>query len=208
MKLRLLPKDEKFFELFEKQATNLKQGIEALQDLVDNYADVQKKYLQIRRIEHEGDNITHEISTKLKTSFITPIDREDIHELSSGVDDVMDGIEGVASRLHYFRIKQPTPELKSLVDIIDRAVHQIYQAVIQLEKLKGIHEFCMEINKLENEADIISQEAISKLFEQANTPEQIKDLIKWKEIYHRLEITADNCEDVSTVIEGIRIKNG
>jgi len=207
MKLRLLPKEEKFFELFKQQVENLKNGIEALQDLVDDYKDVEKKYLKIREIEHKGDNITHDIFTKLKISFITPIDQEDIHELASGLDDVLDCIEGVASRLNYFQIKITTPELKKLVDIIDEAVHQIYQAINHLEKLEHTGAFCEEINKLENQADIICQEATSSLFQKTEKFEQLKDLIKWKEIYNRLEIAADRCEDVANVIEGISIKN-
>jgi len=207
MKFRLLPKEEKFFELFREQAKKVKEGVEALQDLVDNYTDVEKKYLKIREIEHNGDNITHTIFAKLKTSFITPIDREDIHELASGLDDILDCIEGVASRLNYFRIKNTTPELKKLVDIIDKAVHQIYQAVSQLEKMECTETFCQEVNKLENKADIICQEATSDLFQKTENTEQLKDLIKWKEIYNRLEIAADRCEDVANVIEGISIKN-
>jgi len=207
MKFRLLPKEEKFFELFKQQVEKVKEGVEALQDLVDNYTDVEKKYLKIRKIEHDGDNITHTIFSKLKTSFITPIDREDIHELASGLDDILDCIEGVASRLNYFKIKNTTPELKKLVNIIDEAVHQIYQAVGHLEKLKHPEVFCQEVNKLENKADIISQEATSALFQKTENIEQLKDLIKWKEIYNRLEIAADRCEDVANVIEGISIKN-
>lgn len=207
MKFRLLPKEEKFFELFKQQAKNLKNGVEALQGLVDDYKDVEKKYLKIRKIEHNGDNVTHTIFAKLKTSFITPIDREDIHELASGLDDVLDCIEGVASRLNYFQIEDTTPELKKLVDIIDEAVHQIYQAINHLEKLEYTEAFCQEINKLENQADIIAQEATSSLFQKTERVEQLKDLIKWKEIYSRLEIAADRCEDVANVIEGISIKN-
>jgi predicted phosphate transport protein (TIGR00153 family) len=207
MKFRLLPKEEKFFELFKQQVEKVKEGVEALQNLVDNYTDVEKKYLKIRKIEHDGDNITHTIFSKLKTSFITPIDREDIHELASGLDDILDCIEGVASRLNYFKIKNTTPELKKLVNIIDEAVHQIYQAVGHLEKLKHPEIFCQEVNKLENKADIISQEATSALFQKTENIEQLKDLIKWKEIYNRLEIAADRCEDVANVIEGISIKN-
>jgi len=207
MNFRLLPKEEKFFELFKQQVETVKDGVEALQDLVDNYTDVEKKYLKIKEIEHRGDDVTHTIFSKLKTSFITPLDREDIHELASGLDDVLDCIEGVASRLNYFQIKETTPELIKLVDIIDKAVHQIHQAVSNLEKLEHTETFCQEINKLENEADAVSQEATSTLFQKTEKVEDIKNLIKWKEIYNRLEIAADRCEDVANVIEGIHIKN-
>lgn len=207
MKFTLLPKEEKFFELFNKQAENVHKGSRVLQDLVHNYTNVEARYLSIRAIEHEGDIITHEIFSKSKTSFITPIDREDIHELASGLDDVLDCIEGVGSRLHYFHIEATTPKLVRLVDIIEDAVEQIYHAISSLETLHNAEKFCSEINKLENEADIICQEATSDLFKETETVEQMKNLIKWKEIYRRLETAADRCEDVSNVIEGIGIKN-
>ena len=207
MKLRLIPKEEKYFELFKKDAENLKKGMEAFQDLVDNYVDIDKKYEKIKEIEHRGDYITHDIFTKLSQSFITPIEREDIHELAGGLDNVLDSIEGVASRLNYFKIEKTTPELIKLVDIIDEAVQQIYEAVANLEELEHVHSFCQKINELENQADIICREAIADLFENTKKVEQLKDLIKWKEIYNRLEMAADRCEDVANVIEGISIKN-
>ena len=202
-----MPKEEKFFDLFKKDAENLKKGVEVLQDLVDNYVDVEKKYEKIKEIEHHGDNITHDIFIKLRETFITPLEREDIHELASGLDDVLDCIEGVASRLNFFKIPEPPEELKKLVDIIDQAVHQIYEAISHLEKLEHVHLFCQEINTLENQADTICQEATAKLFQKTEKVEQLKDLIKLKEIYNRLEIAADRCEDVANVIEGISIKN-
>ncbi len=207
MKFRLLPKDEKFFELFIKQTENLREGIAALQDMVRNYTDVEQKYNAIKKIEHKGDDVTHEIFSKSKTSFITPIDREDIHELASGLDDVLDCIEGVAGRLHFFHVQQTTPALRQLVDIIDKSVQQIHQAITHLEKIEDTEKFCHEINRLENLADEIGHEATSDLFKEANTVEDLKELIKLKDIYQRLEIAADRCEDVSNVIEGIHIKN-
>lgn len=207
MKFRLLPKEEKFFELFKQQAETVKDGVEALQDLVDNYTDVEKKYQKIKDIEHQGDDVTHTIFAKLKTSFITPIDREDIHELASGLDDILDCIEGAARRLSHFKVADTTPELKQLVDVIDDAVHQVYQAVNHLERLEDTEKFCTEINKLENKADEICHRATSSLFEKAEKVEDIKNLIMWKDIYGRLEIAADRCEDVANVIEGIQIKN-
>jgi hypothetical protein len=207
MKFRFLPKEEKFFELFKQQAENLKNGIEALQDLVDNYVDVEKKYQKIKEIEHKGDIITHDIFTKLRETFITPLEREDIHELASGMDDVLDCVEGVASRLNYFKVEQPTSEIIKLVGIIDQAVRQIYEAVSRLEKLGHVHAFCQEINNLENQADDICREATANLFEQTKKVEQLKELIKLKEIYNRLEIASDRCEDVANVIEGIIVKS-
>jgi len=207
MKMRLFPRDHKFFDLFREDAANLKQGALALQDLVDHFEDVEKKYDQIKRIEHQGDNITHELFTKLRDTFITPLEREDIHALASGLDDVLDCIEGVASRLWTFKIIRPTPEAKKLVDIIVKAVEQISEAVNNLESLAHVHAFCKQINILEYEADVICREAIAELFEKSGTVEELKDLIKFKEIYTRLEVAADRCEDVANVIEEIIVKS-
>jgi predicted phosphate transport protein (TIGR00153 family) len=206
MKIRLFPKDEKFFELFRKDAANLKEGVEALQEMLDHYEDVEKKYQRIKAIEHQGDILTHDIITKLRGTFITPLEREDIHQLASGLDDILDCIEGVASRLHTFRVQTPPPEMKKLVNIIAQAVEQVYEAIHHLEKLGHVHSFCREINKLEYQADIIGREAIANLFEKTQRVEDLKELIKLKEIYGRLEVAADRCEDVANVIEGITVK--
>ena len=206
MKIRLFPKNEKFFELFKEDAANLKEGIEALQDIIDHYEDIDKKFQRIKAIEHQGDILTHDIITRLRGTFITPLEREDIHELASGLDDVLDCIEGVASRLNNFKISAPTPEMKKLVDIIGQAVSQIYEAITRLEKLGHVQTFCREVNNLEYQADIIGQQAIADLFEKTQRVEDLKELIKLKEIYERLERAADRCEDVANVIEGITVK--
>jgi len=206
MKLRFFPKDQKFFALFRQDATNLKAGMLALQELVNNYEDVEKQYLKIKDIEHQGDMITHEIFTKLRETFITPLDREDIHGLASGLDDVLDCIEGVANRMHYFKIPKPTEDMKKLVEILSQAVQQISQALDNLESLGRVDAFCKQINLLEYEADVVCREAIADLFERTQRVDQLKDLIKLKEIYGRLEIAADRCEDVANIIEGIIVK--
>ncbi|HPW17243.1 MAG TPA: DUF47 family protein [Candidatus Aminicenantes bacterium] len=205
--MKLFPKDRKFFDLFRKDAANLREGAVALQDLVDRFEDVERKYERIKRIEHQGDAITYELFSRLRDTFITPLEREDIHGLASGLDDVLDCIEGVASRMWIFKIDRPTPEVKALVDIIAKAVEQIDEAVDNLESLGHVHDFCQRINVLEHEADVIARRAIGDLFAKAGTPEEIKDLIKFKELYTRLEETADRCEDVANVIEEIIVKS-
>ncbi len=211
MKLNFFPKEHKFFDLFRRDAANLREGALALQELVENYPekieDVERKYERIKAIEHVGDDITHEIITKLRDTFITPLEREDIHGLASGLDDVLDCIEGVASRMCYFKLARPTPEVLKLVDIIRKAVEQIFEAVNNLETLGHCHAFCKQINILEYEADVVCREAIADLFVKAETPAEIKDLIKLKEIYTRLEVAADRCEDVANVIEEIIVKS-
>ena len=207
MKFNFFPKDHKFFDLFRRDAANLRLGVQALRDLVDRYEDVETKYLTIKEIEHQGDIITHEIFTKLRETFITPLEREDIHDLASGLDDVLDCIEGVASRMCYFKVRKPTPEVLRLVEIISQAVEQIFEAIDHLETLGHCHAFCERINILEYEADVVCREAIADLFEKTEKVEDFKDLIKLKEIYTRLETAADRCEDVANVIEGIIVKS-
>jgi uncharacterized protein len=206
MKLSFFPKDHKFFDLFRRDAANLREGALALRDLIDRYENVESKYEKIKLIEHQGDIITHEIFTKLRETFITPLEREDIHDLASGLDDVLDCIEGVASRMWTFRVSRPTPEVRKLVDIIGQAVDQIFEAIDHLETLGCCHAFCKQINVLEYEADVVCREAIADLFQKTEKVEEIKDLIKLKEIYTRLETAADRCEDVANVIEGIIVK--
>src|SRR4030042_2754996 len=149
MKFRMFPKEQKFFELFRQDAANLREGALALQELIDHYEDVEAKYGRIKRIEHQGDNITHEIFTKLRETFITPLEREDIHDLASGLDDVLDCIEGVASRMCYFKLSRPTPEVKKLVEVIRKAVVQILEAIEQITTLMHVHAFCKPLNTLE-----------------------------------------------------------
>lgn len=207
MKVRLFPKDQKFFDLFREDAANLREGALALQDLVDHYEDVEGKYQRLKAIEHQGDNITHELFTRLRDTFVTPLEREDIHGLSSGLDDVLDCIEGVASRMWTYKLEKPTPEIKRMVDIIVQAVDQIFEAVDHLESLGHVHAFCKQINILEYQADVICREAIADLFATAETPAELKNLIMLKEIYTRLEVAADRCEDVANVIEEIIVKS-
>ena len=201
---RLIPKEEKFFDMFSASAKNVLEGAKALKDLVYNYTDVQEKVRRIEEIEHQGDNIFHEIMDKLNKTFITPIEREDIHKLASELDDVLDAIEGIASRLYNFKIPQPTPECTRLVNIIYEAATQIEKAVSDLVHFRSLLPFCIEINRLENEADQISQQMIGRLLD--DEPDW-RVAIKWKEIYARLETAADHCENIANVIEGIVVKS-
>ena len=200
---RMIPKEEKFFDLFRTSAKNLLLGAEALKDLVYDYTNIEEKVRKIKQIEHEGDLIYHEIIDKLNKTFTTPLDREDIHILASEVDDVLDAIEGISSRLLNFKIQQPTPECIQLVEIIYRAVEQIEKAISDLEHFEHILPFCIEINRLENEADQISQQMIGQLLDKE--PDW-RTAIKWKEIYARLETAADHCENIANAIESVVVK--
>jgi len=201
---RLLPREEKFFDLFKDSAKNLLEGAQALKDLVNNYQDVEIKVKRIKDIEHRGDIIFHDITDKLNKTFVTPLDREDIHHIASELDDVLDAIEGISSRLLIFKIDKPTPACIRLVDIIYQGVVQIEKAVSDLEHFNNLHPFCIEINRLENEADVISQSITAQVLDEE--PDW-RTAIKWKEIYGRLETAADHCQNIADAIETIVVKN-
>ncbi len=204
MKFRLFPRDEDFFHLFEQAADNLVDGADHLLDFMNTYENIEKKAGSIKDIEHKGDQLTHEIVEKLNRTFITPIDREDIHALTSGLDDVVDSIEAVSNRMIAFKIAAPTEALKQMTGILSHAAKEIQKAVHSLRKLDHLMTFCIEIKNLETRADEISRQLISDLFENERDPIAV---IKWKEIYGRMEAATDRCEDIANIIEAIVVKN-
>ncbi|MBI3780001.1 MAG: DUF47 domain-containing protein [candidate division NC10 bacterium] len=202
---RLIPREEKFFEFFTKAANNILDGAKALVQMMDEHdGDLEKGWKQLEEFEHEGDKITHQIIRKLNRTFITPIDREDIHSLTVALDDVMDLIEAVAARMSLYKIKQPTEEARKLAQVILKSAEEIVKAVSNLERLDDVMEHCIEINRLENVADDISREAIAALFDKGHDP---MDVIKWKEIYETMETATDRCEDVANIVEAVALKN-
>jgi predicted phosphate transport protein (TIGR00153 family) len=205
--MRFLPRDEKFYDFFEKCAQQAVQGAVQLEELLRNFSDVRVKAKQIKDIEHEGDLITHDTIESLNRTFITPFDREDIHDLITSLDDVLDYIEACAERLFLFKIDKTTEEAILISGILVKAVKQLEQAVCQLRRLKdadSILKHCAEIDRLENEGDYLNRAAVAKLFEADNNPLEV---IKWKEIYETMENAIDRCEDVANVLEGIALKN-
>jgi uncharacterized protein len=202
--IRLLPTETRFFDLFAAQANKVLEGAQALREMVEHYENVDEKARRIKQIESEGDELTHSLIDKLNRTFITPFDREDIHALASALDDVLDNIEGVASRLALFRVKSVTPEVIELTKVIVRSCEAIQAAVSHLRDLKTIPPHLIKINDLENEADFISRNTTAQLFDTAS---DFRELIKWKELYGRLEATTDDCEDVANILEGIVVKN-
>ncbi len=202
---RLIPREEKFFEFFTKAANNILDGAKALVQMMDEQdGDLEKGWKQLEEFEHEGDKITHQIIRKLNRTFITPIDREDIHSLTVALDDVMDLIEAVAARMSLYKIKQPTEEARKLAQVILKSAEEIVKAVSNLERLDDVMEHCIEINRLENVADDVSREAIADLFDKGHDP---MDVIKWKEIYETMETATDRCEDVANIVEAVALKN-
>jgi predicted phosphate transport protein (TIGR00153 family) len=205
MAFALFPRNDRFFDLFSLSANNVRLGAEQLLNMVQDFQHVAEKAKGLKDVESQGDSITHEIIDVLNSSFITPIDREDIYALAGKLDDVLDEIEGLGARLHLFAVKQPTPECVELVQLIVRATEMIEKAVRNLKKFTDMKTFLVEIHSLENQADQITRAMVAKLFHEKQ--DDVLHLIKWKEIYGRLEHTADRCEDVANVLEDIMVKN-
>jgi predicted phosphate transport protein (TIGR00153 family) len=180
------------------------RAADALHELVHHFADARAKAHRIKEIEHEGDLVTHEIVKKLNTTFITPIDREDIHALATRLDDVLDYIEASAERLVVYRIKEPTSASRAMADVIVKTVHSMDRTIRCLRTMDPtFHEHAVEVNRLENAADSLLRDSLAALFDEQGDPIEV---IKWKEIYETMEIVTDRCEDVANVIEGIILK--
>lgn len=204
--MRLIPREEKFFDMLAKISENVILGAKALEDLLNNYENIEEKAKKILDIEHEGDILVHEIIETLNRTFITPIDREDIHSLTSQMDDVLDYIEATADRFLLYKINKPTPDVLRMTKIVVEAIREVNKAIMELKDLKRprrILDRCIEVNRLENEGDKISREIFAKLFESTNNT---IDVIKWKEIYEHLEMATDKCEDVANTIESVVVK--
>ena len=201
---RLLPRERSFFNLFTEVTVNIQGGARALAGLFRDYRDVPNQAKRIKDMEHRGDQLTHELVTLLNQTFVTPFDREDIHALTTKLDDVLDLIDAVATRLVLYGVNKPRPGAQELADILVRATAEIHAAVSRLEKQNHILEHCIEINSLENEGDTAVRKAIAQLFQEEKDPVEI---IKWKEILEVLETATDKCEDVANIIEGVVLKS-
>ena len=202
--IRLIPRSTKFFEMFSAVANNLTDGARLLKAILQDMKDVESRVEQLKTIEHRGDEMTHEILTRLNQTFITPFDREDIHKLASSFDDVLDYVYGAGERLVMYKITEITPAAPQLADCIIRQSEQLCQAVAHLEKKNNVLQYCVEINRLENEADRIVRSALGQLFETETNPIA---LIKKKELYEVLETATDKAEDAANVIESVVVKS-
>jgi uncharacterized protein len=201
---RIIPKDTSFFDMFAAMSNNLIDAARALVDLFADYRDVDAKIEEIRRIEHLGDEMTHSIMRKLNQTFITPFDREDIHTLASSLDDVVDFINAACARILMYRITDPPSEAGTLARLILAQAEELGKAVSNLQKSELVLARCVEINRLENEADQVSRVAIARLFEHETNP---ITLIKIKELLEFLETATDKAEDVADVLETVVLKN-
>jgi uncharacterized protein len=203
----LVPQNQRFFDLFEDDAKNLVAGAKLLQYMLDNYDQASRLVKKLESYEHEGDRITHELMAELNRTFVTPLDREDIHALASSMDTVMDMIEAAADIMVLYGVEQPTAPAKLLASIIVDCAEQILQAISLLRSRRDIREIlthCVEINRLENEADEVRKSVLAALFREEK---DVIALIKWKEIYELLEAATDESEDVADVLQAIVMKN-
>ncbi len=203
--MRLLPRDEKFYLLFLKQVDIISETARVLLDgLRSGKARMAACATDISVMEHRGDEVIHEIYTRLNQTFITPIDPEDIHNLSAALDNVLDGLEDTSHRLVSYKIDPIPPAMVTLAEITASCAAALKKAFEALQQDGNIMEFCIEVNRLENEADRIGRSAVAELFDKEKNP---ITLIKLKEIYEFIEATIDSCEDVADVLQNVVVKN-
>ena len=202
--MRLIPRESKFFCMFADVSQNLTQGTRLLHDILKNPANMEPRLDQLQEIEHRGDEMTHGIITALNQTFITPFDREDIHRLTSSLDDVLDYVNAAGVRLRLYKIKSPPSIAAELAAMIVEQSEELAQGVSLLEKNKLVLEHCVEVHRLENEADRLSRKAIADLFDNEKDPIH---LIKIKELYEVLETATDKAEDAANVLEAVALKS-
>ena len=204
MRLNLVPRERKFFDLFRDQAHNIEAGVSALHDLLVDYQNVVERSKQVREIENHGDLILHDVMRMLSSTFITPMDREDIHALTSALDDVLDLSEEVTDLLALYEIKEIRPELIKMSEVLLDCVREIKILMDKFEKFRDLAPHWIQVNTLENEGDRINRQAISKLFKDNHNPVEI---IKWKDLFRLMEAAVDKCEDVANIVENIVIRH-
>ena len=203
----ILPKKTEFFDLFSKHAAITVEGAKLLQTLLGDLHNVEEQAKKIMQVESEADKIAHQTIALLHRSFITPIERGDIHRIVSRIDDILDYVEAASQRLWLYEIKEATPEAKEMSRVLVRSAEAVKSTLDSLHDLKDpdrIRAACIEINRLENECDTLLRLATARLFKEERDPLMV---IKWKEIYENIEDATDRCEDVANVIEGVVIEN-
>jgi predicted phosphate transport protein (TIGR00153 family) len=204
VRLPLIPREEKFFDMFVEDASNVLAAARTLESFFESYADRERIAAQLRDLEHRGDQISHEIGHTLESTFVTPFDREDIHHLISRLDDVLDLIEEIADTCILYRIEEPTDVARRQAEIVTKQCVQIGDALQHLRAFKGLEQYWIEIHRLENEGDQLERQAVAGLFRNGGDPLEV---IKWKDVYDLLENAIDACEDVANVIERIVVKH-
>jgi predicted phosphate transport protein (TIGR00153 family) len=204
-RFRLIPREEKFYDDFKVMADHLRRGARLLETMLATDPPIADKAAEIKEVEHQCDFLTHEIIQRLNKTFVTPIDREDIHELAKALDDVMDAIDSAAALIPLYRIETIRPGARELTKVIIDQADELRAAIEALDARRGVLERCIEINRLENQADRIHKEAIARLFDEETNPIAI---LKWKEILDMLERATDEAEDVANLLENVVVKHG
>jgi len=204
LRFRLIPRNEDFYDQFVTLATQLRVGAGLLEEMLARDPAIWDKAEEIKEVEHKCDHLTHQIISRLNTTFVTPIDREDIHALAKSLDDVMDAVDASAKVVRLYKIGTVRYGARELAHVVSLSVDQVKHALEALDKKTGVAQRAVEINRLENEADRIHEEALRRLFDEERDPVMI---IKWKEILDFLEQATDRCEDVANVLEGVVVKH-
>lgn len=205
-----IPREKRFFDLLEQQADVVVRGAQALHECLaakGTFDDMQLASRKIHQVEHEGDELVHQIMARLNKTFITPLDREDIHELTSRLDDVLDFVDAVAKRLVTFKVGEAPGYAVELARIIHESSKEVAVGIRLLRDLRqadAINRQCARINQLENDADQVMRDALNGLFN--GDPKDPIEIIKWKDLYEHLEVATDKCEDVANIIEGVLVK--
>jgi predicted phosphate transport protein (TIGR00153 family) len=202
--IRLMPRDEKFFDLFVTDGENLVAGSQELALLMEHYDRLDERVARIQAIEHDGDEIGEQVGQRLDRAFITPVDREDIHELARRMDDVLDRIQETAETLQIYGITATTEEARRLAAILAEQATEILAALRKLEGMKGLDPHLRQVHVLENEADGLSRSAIARLFRDG---QEALEVIKWRDVYQSLEESIDAAEDVAEIIARMVHKN-
>ena len=204
-RFRLIPREEKFYEDFKMMADQLRHGARLLEQMLATDPPAIDKAHEIKEVEHQCDFLTHEIIQRLNKTFVTPIDREDIHAIAKALDDVIDEIDNAAHLLPLYRIEKIRGGTRELARVILQQTDELRNAIVALEARKGVLERAIEINRLENEADRIHKAAVGQLFDEEKDPIAV---MKWKEILDVLERATDRCEDVANLLENVVVKHG
>lgn len=207
MKFSFIPREEKFYDLFDASAKNMVEAAHRLQEMVEKWDNIDGRVAEIVELEHKGDTITHDIMARVHRTFVTPFDREDIVQLAHSLDDILDFIHAAADAMLLYKVDKPSARAKELAEIIVQAAEEVERVLPRLRKhlvLSQVLKCCVEINRLENVADRIYRSAIAELFSDADN---MADVIKWREIYAHMESATDRCEDVADVLEGVALKH-
>ena len=202
--MRILPRDEKFYDMFTELAKRLTASATILQEMFQEPTHLDAKVTAIKGLEHEADNLTHDIIDRIDRTFVTPFDREDIHALASELDDVIDLIDGTARRAQIFRVLRARPAAVVLAEVLARASRAVEEGVREMKNVKQVFAISEKLKTLEEEGDAVYHEAMGKLFAEGG---DALEVVKWKDLYDKLEDALDQCEDVGNVLQSIALKN-